>query len=104
MNEAVGILEVFGLTCAFLAADAGCKAANVTIEPFDKNKPGNADELEVPLLVCIKFRGSVTDVTAAMEAAMAKAEEVGGIVQHHIIPRPTDDTQKMLKLNAFDKN
>ena len=26
MGEAVGILEVFGLVCAFMAADAGCKA------------------------------------------------------------------------------
>ncbi len=26
MAEAVGILEVFGLVCAFMAADAGCKA------------------------------------------------------------------------------
>ena len=56
-ERAVGILEVYGLVCAFLAADAGCKAANVTLEPFDKNKPANADSLPVPLLVTIKFRG-----------------------------------------------
>ena len=43
MGEAVGIIEVFGLATAFAAADAGCKAANVTIENFDKNKPANAD-------------------------------------------------------------
>ena len=29
MAEAVGILEVFGLVTAFVAGDAGCKAANV---------------------------------------------------------------------------
>ena len=56
MAEAVGILEVFGLATAFVAADAGCKAANVHLEVFDKNKPANADSLPVPLLVCIKFR------------------------------------------------
>ena len=66
MAEAVGILEVFGLTTAFVAGDAGCKAANVRLEVFDKNKPANADSLPVPLLVCIKFRGSVEDVTAAV--------------------------------------
>ena len=48
MGEAVGILEVFGLVCAFMAADAGCKAGNVRLEPFDKNKPANADSLPVP--------------------------------------------------------
>ena len=45
MGEAVGMLEVFGLATAFAAADAGCKAGNVTLETFDKNKPANADEL-----------------------------------------------------------
>ena len=34
MAEAVGILEVFGLATAFVAADAGCKAANVHLEVF----------------------------------------------------------------------
>ena len=51
MAEAVGMLEVFGLATAFAAADAGCKAGNVWLENFDKNKPGNADELPVPLIV-----------------------------------------------------
>ena len=59
MAKAVGILEVFGLVAGFVAADAGCKAADVTIENFDKNKPGNADALPVPLIVSIKFRGDV---------------------------------------------
>ena len=39
------MLEVFGLATAFAAADAGCKAGNVRLENFDKNKPANADEL-----------------------------------------------------------
>lgn len=103
MNKAVGILEVFGLTCAFLAADAGCKAANVTLENFDKNKPANADTLPVPLLVTIKFRGSVTDVEAAIDAGEQVAKQVSGVVQKFIIANPTSDTEKMLKLNAFDK-
>ena len=79
MADAVGILEVFGLATAFVAADAGCKAANVRLEVFDKNKPANADSLPVPLLVCIKFRGSVTDVTAAVEAGMEVADRMTGV-------------------------
>lgn len=101
-ERSVGILEVFGLVCAFMAADAGCKAANVTLEPFDKNKPANADSLPVPLLVTIKFRGSVEDVTAAVEAGKAMAESLTGVVQSHVIPRPTQDTLKMLGICAFD--
>lgn len=103
MNErAVGILEVYGLCCAFIAADAGCKAANVTLEPFDKNKPANAETLPVPLLVTIKFRGSVEDVTAAVEAGKQTAEALTGVVQSHVIPRPTEHTEKMLGICGFD--
>ena len=100
MAEAVGILEVFGLATAFVAADA----ANVRLEVFDKNKPANADSLPVPLLVCIKFRGSVEDVTAAVEAGMAEANRRTGVVQHYVIPNPTEDTVKMLKISALDKS
>ena len=56
MAQAVGLLEVYGLVAAFVAGDAGCKAADVTMETFDKNKPANADKLPVPLLVTVKFR------------------------------------------------
>ena len=103
-QEAVGLLEVYGLVCAFLAADAGCKAANVTLDVFDKNKPGNADALPVPLLVMVKFRGTVADVEEAMAAAEKVAVAHTGIVSRHIIPRPTDDTEKMLTISALDKN
>ena len=104
MAEAVGILEVFGLTTAFVAGDAGCKAANVRMEVFDKNKPANADSLPVPLLVTVKYRGSVADVTAAVEAGEAAAMTTGGVVTKHVIPNPEDGTQKMLKISALDKN
>ena len=103
VGYAVGLLEVYGLVCAFLAADAGCKAANVWLEVFDKNKPANADKLPVPLLVCIKYRGSVADVTAAVEAGMEVANRMTGVVQHYIIPNPESGTEKMLKISAFDK-
>ena len=98
MAEAVGILEVFGLATAFVAGDAGCKAANVRLEVFDKNS------LPVPLLVCIKFRGSVTDVTAAVEAGMEVANRMTGVVQHYVIPNPEEGTEKMLKISALDKD
>ena len=48
------------------------------LEAFDKNKPANADALPVPLIVAVKFRGSVAAVEAAVEAAVAKANEITG--------------------------
>ena len=103
MAQATGIIEVFGLAAAFVALDAGCKAANVTVETLDKNKPGNADALPVPLIVLVKFRGTVEDVKAAMEAAERAASDLTGVVSQHIIANTESSTEKMLKLNAFDK-
>ena len=102
--KAVGLLEVYGLTTAFCAADAACKAADITLEPFDRNKPANADKLPVPLLITIKMRGEVAAVTSAMQAAKAVAESMAGVVAEHVIPNPEQDTQKMLTLCALDKN
>jgi microcompartment protein CcmL/EutN len=103
MQDAVGILEVYGLACAFMAADSGCKAANVWLEDFDRNKPAHAETLAVPLLVTIKFRGEITDVREAIVAATKTANEVTGVVGSHIIASPTDDTAKMLVLSGMDK-
>ena len=104
MGKATGIIEVYGLAAAFVAVDAGCKAADVTIETLDKNKPGNADALPVPLIVAIKFRGTVDNVTAAIEAAEQAAKGVSGVVTKHVIANTEPSTEKMLRLNAFDKN
>ena len=104
MGKATGIIEVYGLAAAFVAVDAGCKAADVTVETLDKNKPGNADALPVPLIVAIKFRGTVDNVTAAVEAAEQAAKGVSGVVTKHIIANTEASTEKMLRLNAFDKN
>lgn len=104
MTSAVGMIEVFGLVAAFVAGDAGCKAANVTIEAFDKNKPANADTLPVPLIVMVKFRGSIEDVTAAVEAAERAASSLTGVISKHVIARPEEGIEKMLKLSGLDKN
>ncbi len=104
MRNACGIVEVYGLVTAFVACDAGCKAADVTVENFDKNKPANADSMPVPLIVAIKFRGTVTNVEAAVEAAVAAAKRLTGVVSTHILTSTEEDTEPMLKLNAFDKN
>ena len=104
MREAAGIVEVYGLVAAFAAADAGCKAGNVTLDDFDKNKPAGSDASQVPLIVTVKFRGSVSDVEAAVEAAVRKANEVSGVVVSHIIARPEAGTEKMLEINGLDKD
>ena len=101
--EAAGFIEVFGTVAAFVAADAACKAANVTIEAFDNNKPKNAEALPIPLIVIVKIRGSVEDVRAGVEAAITAANSISGVVASHIISRPAEDTEKLLKINCLLK-
>ena len=103
MAEAVGFIEVYGLTAAYVAADAACKAGNVRIEAFDNNKPANADALPVPLLVLVKIRGSIEDVKAGIEAGSKAAKLVSGVVTTHVIARPETDTEKLLKINCLEK-
>lgn len=104
MSQAIGMIEVYGLVAAFAACDAGCKAANVTAETFDKNKPANPDGLPVPLQILVKFKGSVENVTAAVNAAEIEANKITGVVTKHIISGMADGATKMIGLNAFDKN
>ena len=103
MNEATGILEVYGVTAGFVAVDAGCKAADVRVESLDKNKPADPTGLPVPVIVVVKFRGSVSAVRSAMEAAAEAARKVSDVISEHIIASPTEDTEKMLKVSGFDK-
>ena len=54
--------------------------------------------------LCIKANTQLPqDVQAALEAAKAKAEQLAGVVNEYEIARPTEDTEKMLKISAFDK-
>jgi microcompartment protein CcmL/EutN len=103
MEESIGFLEVYGLTAAFVAVDAACKAANVRVDAFDHNKPANAETLPVPLLVLVKIRGSIEAVKAAIDAGSEAAKKVSGVVTAHVIARPEMDTEKLLKINSLTK-
>lgn len=104
MADAVGFVEVYGLVAAFVAGDAGCKAANVRLEVFDRNKPANADKLPVPLIVLVKFRGSVADVREAVAAASEAAGKITSVLSTYVIANPERDTEKMLKISGLDKD
>lgn len=95
MNEAIGIIEMFGFVSAITAADAAAKAADVKVIAIDSNKPANAESVEVPLIMAVKVQGEVSAVEAAVEAAAKAAESVSGLINKHVIARPTDDAVKM---------
>ena len=101
-QQAVGYLEVYGCVAALVAADAAAKAGNVTIDPLDKNKPAKADDLPVPLIICLKIRGPVADVQCALDAAEMAAKSVTGVITKHFNPSADPETEKMVRRESVE--
>ena len=76
----------------FVALDAASKAANVKIQNVERNRLGAG--------ACVKMRGSVSDVTAAMDAALKVAEPLTKIFSHTIIASPAHDTEPAMYMTA----
>lgn len=85
--EALGMIETRGLVAAIEAADAMLKAANVQLVGTEKIGSG---------LVTVMVRGDVGAVKSAVEAGQANASKLGEIIAMHVIPRPHNDTEKIL--------
>ena len=101
---AYGFIEVFGFVTAIKAADAAAKAADVKIIALDSNKPAAGDSAEVPLVMLVKMEGNISAVQAAVEAGVQAANTVSGVIAHHIIARPDEETTKLAKLSSVGKD
>src|SRR2546422_2893264 len=88
MNEALGMVETRGLVGAVEAADAMAKTANVTVVGKEYLLNG---------YVAVLVRGDVGSVKAATEAGSIAARRVGELISVHVIPRPFDETEKLLR-------
>ncbi|MCQ2013437.1 BMC domain-containing protein [Clostridium butyricum] len=86
-NEALGMIETKGLVAAIEAVDAMTKAANVKLIGYEKIGSG---------LVTVMVRGDVGAVKASVDAGVAAAKNIGQVVSQHVIPRPHNDTEKIL--------
>jgi microcompartment protein CcmL/EutN len=79
--EALGIIEAFSVTSLLEGADAAAKAANVTL-------------IEVRLAMALggkafaTMTGSVSAVTAAVEAGAQRIARKGLLVNKVVIPQP----------------
>ena len=76
---AVGIFELDSFAACFVALDAASKAANIRIQNIERNRLGAG--------ACVKMRGSVSDVNAAMDVALRTAEPIANILYGVIDPR-----------------
>ncbi|MBQ7370752.1 MAG: BMC domain-containing protein [Blautia sp.] len=87
---AVGVFEMDNLVACFVALDAASKAANVKVQSVERNRLKSG--------ACVKIRGTVSDVTAAMDAALAAGERLGNLVSRTSIASPTADTEVALSM------
>ena len=97
MNGALGLIEAMGLTTAVTALDAASKAANVTLVGIEKiiGVGGSVG-------VNIQIAGEVAAVQAGVDAAVTAGNKVGTIFAYHVIPRPHEDVDRLIK--EFAKN
>lgn len=88
MNErALGLIETKGLVGAIEAADAMVKAAQVKLLGTEKT---------IAALITVKVVGEVGAVKSAVDAGAKAAQKVGELISSHIIPRPHEDTQRLV--------
>jgi ethanolamine utilization protein EutM len=81
------MIETRGLVGAVEAADAMVKTANVVLVGREYLLDGK---------VTVLIRGDVGSVKAATEAGSNAARRVGELIAAHVIPRPFDETEKLL--------
>ena len=87
---AIGIFELESECICFVAHDAAAKAADVRIQAVERNRLKSG--------ACVKMRGSVSDVKAAMEAALKAAEGRSKVVSHTVIAAPSEDTETAIAM------
>ena len=86
--KAIALLEVQAMVAAIAGLDAMVKAANVKLIHVEKRLGGR--------LVTIVVEGEVSAVTAALQAGVVAASEVGNVKVSEVIARPHPDVMKFL--------
>ncbi|MBE2201115.1 MAG: BMC domain-containing protein [Anaerolinea sp.] len=89
MKQALGLIETIGLVTAIEAADAAVKAADITLLGYENTKGSGK--------ITLKFVGGVGAVQAAVAAGVAAAARIGKVYGHHVIPRPHDEIEALIR-------
>ena len=88
MEKAIALLEAQAMVAAIAGLDAMVKAADVSLIHVEKRLGGR--------LVTLVVEGSVSDVTAALEAGREAAAQVGNVKLCEVIARPHPEVTKFL--------
>ena len=93
-GQAVGVFELDNLVACFVALDVAAKTADVVIQGVERNRLKSG--------ACVKMRGTVSAVNAAMDAALAAAAPISTIVAHTVIASPSEGAE-MAIMHTNDK-
>ncbi|MEY3223143.1 MAG: hypothetical protein RLZZ203_1999 [Cyanobacteriota bacterium] len=91
MTLALGMIEVYGIPTAMEAADAMCKAAQITFIGYENTDLGR---------ITVLIRGDVGEVSVAVAKGLLAVSTVNGgeILSYHIIPRPHENLEYVLPI------
>ena len=89
MEKAIALLEVQAMVTAIVGLDAMVKAADVRLIHVEKRLGGR--------LVTVVVEGTVSAVTAALEAGVEAAKAVGHVMCQEVIARPHPDIMRFIK-------
>jgi microcompartment protein CcmL/EutN len=101
---ALGMIEVYGYTTSIVVADVVAKTADVKVVAIDKNKPANAEQCAVPLVMVVKFMGNAGAVQSAHDAGVAEAERRGLYITSKVIAGLDDQVQWFADLTATGRD
>lgn len=105
MRRAIGMLEVLGFSVALAAIDRACKVADIQIEGIECNNPRQGEQAQIPVVIQVKFTGTVEDVKIALEVARKEAEKyiASEDILTHCIPSSLDDLDKLLPIGKVKR-
>ena len=90
IGQAIGVFELDSLLACYVAADVAAKTADVKIQGIERNR--------LKAGACVKLRGNISDINAAMAAALKAAEPIAKLVSSTIIASPSADCETAIAM------
>ncbi len=90
---ALGIFEFDNLVACLVAMDQAAKTANIVIQGVERNR--------LKAGACVKIRGSISDVNAAVDAAVEAGSRYGKLTGRHAIAAPSEDTEYAMAATIY---
>jgi carbon dioxide concentrating mechanism protein CcmO len=91
-NLAIGLLETRGFPPMVGAMDAMLKTADIYVSGYEKTGAGFCTAI---------IRGTVSNVTYALDAGMTVAERIGELRSIMVIPRPLEDLERTIPTASY---